>query len=167
MSCHKHKFDEFSLLSSDFRCNLWLRNSFKLLLNTYINSHKIALHRTTSNNHHAKKSNKCAEKTETNGTRLANSEDACATSVDNNECDSSGSSLNSSTEENQDEIDTTLVNGISSTMKITEPALGSDWYLYCDDDFTNVSLIEEKIYEDLCYVTFSTKPEVVCLSKQK
>ncbi|XP_031638743.1 protein vav-like [Contarinia nasturtii] len=130
----------------------------------------------STNNHHAKMSDKCAEKSETNGTRLANNEDARTTSVDNNECDSSGSSLvaddeqassslNSSTEENQEELENHLNNGGSSTVatiKITEPPLGSDWYLYCDDDFTNVSLIEEKIYEDLCYVTFSKKPEVVC-----
>lgn len=131
-----------------------------------------------SNNNHTKcthKSDECATKSEPNDDRLANIEDdACANSVDNNECDSGGSSLvvddeqpssslNSSTEENRDELENHL-NGTSSSSKtsktIIEPAVGSDWYLYCDENFTNVSLIEEKIYEDLCYVTFSTKPEV-------
>lgn len=120
-----------------------------------------------------------AEKSEPNDDRLATNEDACANSVDNNECDSSGSSLvvddeqpssslNSSTEENRDELENHL-SGTAQTAsnvaaKITEPAVGSDWYLYCDENFTNVNLIEEKIYEDLCYVTFSTKPEVECLN---
>lgn len=117
--------------------------------------------------------------------------------MDNNECDSGdsslvvddeppSSSLNSSTEENRDELEnhlngtscstakstitatsaaaaaaaTTATAAVAATTKIIEPAVGSDWYLYCDENFTNVNLIEEKIYEDLCYVTFSTKPEV-------
>lgn len=128
-----------------------------------------------SNNNDAKctpKSDEFAEKSQPNDDRLANNENACANSVDNNECDSGGSSLvvddeqpssslNSSTEENRDELENQL-NGTSRTTstKMVEPAIGSDWYLYCDENFTNVSLIEEKIYEDLCYVTFSTKPEV-------
>lgn len=69
--------------------------------------------------------------------------------------------MNSSTEENRDDLENHL-NGTTraTATKLIEPAVGSDWYLYCDENFTNVSLIEEKIYEDLCYVTFSTKSEV-------
>lgn len=91
-------------------------------------------------------------------------------SVDNNECDSGGSSLivddeqlssslNSSTEENRDELENHL-NGTSyaSMMNIIEPILGSDSYLYCGENFING--IGEKIYEDLCYVTLSREPEV-------
>lgn len=133
-----------------------------------------------SNNNQPKSTSNSEEcetdKSEPNDDRLANNEDACANSVDNNECDSSGSSLvvddeqpssslNSSTEENRDELENHLSGTLQSTVavvaaKITEPAVGSDWYLYCDENFTNVNLIEEKIYEDLCYVTFSTKTEV-------
>lgn len=40
--------------------------------------------------------------------------------------------------------------------RINKPAVGSDWYLYCDEDYTNTSLYEEKIYEDLCYITISS-----------
>lgn len=148
-----------------------------------------------SNNNHSKNSSSeqsgdCDETSEPNDDRLANNGDACVNNVDNNECDSGdsslvvddeqpSSSLNSSTEENRDELENHL-NGTSrstgprataaaavaaaaaevATTKIIEPAVGSDWYLYCDENFTNVNLIEEKIYEDLCYVTFSTKPEV-------
>lgn len=113
-----------------------------------------------------------------NNDRSIANEDVCTNNVDNNECDSGSggsnsgslvvddeqpsSSLNSSTEENRDELENNL-NGTSRkcATKITEPAVGDDWYLYCDENFTNVSLVEEKIYEDLCYVTFSTNlPEV-------
>lgn len=127
------------------------------------------------NNNHAKstaKSNECDETPESNDDQLVSSEDACENSADNNDCDSGGSSsvaddelpsssLNSSTEENRDELENHL-NGTTRApiTKIIEPAVGSDWYLYCDANFTNVNLIEEKIYEDLCYVTFSTKTEV-------
>lgn len=121
--------------------------------------------------------------------QLANSDDGCANNMENNECDSGGSSdvaddeaqcdnLNSSTEENRDEFENNLndTNQMSrnssadddatscnngATITFTEPAVGSDWYLYCDENFTNCNLIEEKIYEDLCYVTFSAnRPEV-------
>lgn len=146
-----------------------------ILLNSFVNMTALYKSHHSNNNHGAKNtqiSDECAEKSEPNDDRLANNEDACENSVDNNECDSGGSSivnddeqpsssLNSSTEENRDELENHL-NGTTRTQttKLTEPAVGSDWYLYCDDNFTNVSLIEEKIYEDLCYVTFSTKPEV-------
>lgn len=137
-----------------------------------------------SNNNHSKNSSieqsgdgdgDETETSEPNDDRLANNGVACVNNVDNNECDSGdsslviddeqpSSSLNSSTEENRDELENHL-NGTSrsttgTATKIIEPAVGSDWYLYCDENFTNVNLIEEKIYEDLCYVTFSTKPEV-------
>lgn len=150
-----------------------------------------------SNNNHSKNNSSseqsadCDDETsEPNDDRLVNNGDACANNVDSNECDSGdsslvvddeqpSSSLNSSTEENRDELENHL-NGTSrstkstakatsaaataaaaaAATKIIEPAVGSDWYLYCDENFTNVNLIEEKIYEDLCYVTFSTKPEV-------
>lgn len=146
-----------------------------------------------SNNNHSKDSSSeqsgdCDETSEPNDDRLVNNGDACANNADGNECDSGdsslvvddeppSSSLNSSTEENRDELENHL-NGTSrstksttkstsaaataaaAATKIIEPAVGSDWYLYCDENFTNVNLIEEKIYEDLCYVTFSTKPEV-------
>lgn len=147
-----------------------------------------------SNNNHSKsnsieQSADCDNTSEPNDGRLANIDDACVNNVDNNDCDSGdssivvddeppSSSLNSSTEENRDELEnhlngtarsTTTTSAATTTAatKLIEPAVGSDWYLYCDDNFTNVNLIEEKIYEDLCYVTFSTKPEVRCSSTFK
>lgn len=109
-----------------------------------------------------------------NDDQLVNNGDVCANNVESNECDSGDSSivaddeaqsnsLNSSTDDNRDELENNLnaSNRMVAGAVMNEPAVGSDWYLYCDENFTNVNLIEEKIYEDLCYVTFSTtRPEV-------
>lgn len=109
-----------------------------------------------------------------NDDQLVNNGDVCANNVESNECDSGDSSivaddevhsnsLNSSTDDNRDELENNLnaSNRMVAGAVMNEPAVGSDWYLYCDANFTNVNLIEEKIYEDLCYVTFSTtRPEV-------
>lgn len=100
-------------------------------------------------------------------------------SIDNNECDSGGSSLvvddepqssslNSSTEENRDELENHIGDSKSTTKRlaaasaaVAATSVANDWDLYCKENFATVNPMEEKIYEDLCYVTFSTNlPEV-------
>lgn len=94
--------------------------------------------------------------------------------VDNNECDSGesnsgsfvvddeqpSSSSNSITHNNHERSDTNL-NGSHIIYDMVELAIGDDWYLYCDSNCSNIDYIEEKIYEDLCYVPINRGlPEV-------
>lgn len=97
---------------------------------------------------------------------------ATANDVDNNECDSgesnSGSSVaddeqpssssNGISHNHHDHLSDRNLNGSHDVYYIVEPAIGSDRYLLCDDNFFNSEYKEEKIYEDLCYVPLNRSP---------